>query len=280
MPLDQLARDGVESIHGAILTVPYASAGTSSSIFRDIIEPFSQKVNAFLKDRNRKSVPNCKPLWGKGNSTAPAPAPMPDLPIASAPAPAPSTLVAEPPTIPLLNGPVNGPMPAPISAPVNVTPGTLVNAEPGNPIVAAAANPPTATQQLPAKPAATVPIVAPGGVAVVNAPAGGPVKPAAGAAGVVPAVAPAAYVWAGAGGANATAAGTTAGRKLMQTKENVATHASRVADAPLSAAALAPLLAPGELHLLPSQYNAWPCLHARAERSLLVNRLACRGSES
>ena len=59
----------------------------------------------------------------------------------------------------------------------------------------------------------------------------------------VPAAAPAAYVWAG---ANSTI--PAAGRKLMQTKQNVATHASRVADAPLSAAVLAPLLAPGEQH--------------------------------
>ena len=58
-----------------------------------------------------------------------------------------------------------------------------------------------------------------------------------------PALAPAAYVWAG---ANATGAGATAGRKLMQTTESAASHAARVADAPLSAAVLAPLLAPGK----------------------------------
>ena len=75
----------------------------------------------------------------------------------------------------------------------------------------------------------------------------------------VPSIAPAAYIWAG---ANTTGAGATAGRKLMQTTQAAATHAARVADAPLSAAALAPFLAPGE-HLLllvmgsPALLSSW-----------------------
>lgn len=71
----------------------------------------------------------------------------------------------------------------------------------------------------------------------------------------MPAVAPAAYVWAG---ANTTGPGATAGRKLMQTKENVVAHASRVADAPLSVEVLAPLLAPGEQPRRPYSMRAAP----------------------
>ena len=78
----------------------------------------------------------------------------------------------------------------------------------------------------------------------------------------VPSIAPAAYIWAG---ANATGAGATAGRKLMQTTQAAATHAARVADAPLSAAALAPYLAPGDspAPLRPVQHESAACQGSR-----------------
>ena len=158
-----------------VLTV----AATDSGVFRDTIEPFSQKLAAWLKNSsNRKAVANCKPL--NGNAALAAPAPAPALALgAPAAAPTPSALAAA------NIGPSNPPAFAPLRAPVNPTPGTLVNAEPGNPIVASAGPPIAAPAKLPAKPAAAgkpgaagVPTaVAPNGVAVVNAPAGGPVIP-------------------------------------------------------------------------------------------------------
>ncbi|CAK0785325.1 hypothetical protein CVIRNUC_008532 [Coccomyxa viridis] len=216
-----------------------ATISTNSGVFRDIIEPYSQKVAAFLKDTNRKTVANCACIGT--NCTAAAPAPGPSDALAGALAPAPGLAQAV--------GPSNPPAFAPLRAPGNTTPGTLVSAEPGNPIVAATGGTPIAAPaRLPTKAGATVPIAQqqPAGIAVVNAPAGGPVKVAASTA---PAVAPAAYVWAGATADAPVAAAATAGRKLMQTKEKVASHASRIADSPISAAALAPLLAPASAPL-------------------------------
>ena len=164
-----------------------ACAGTSSTIFSDIIEPYSKKLAAWLHNSSRKPIANCKPLTGNGTMDMPsplAPAPAPDaftplLGGAPAPGALPGAIIAP------INAPAVAPIAAPvdvartpISAPVNLTPGTLVNAEPGNPIVASAGAPIAAPAKIAAQPAGLgVPVVAPGGVPVVNAPVGTPIIP-------------------------------------------------------------------------------------------------------
>ncbi|CAL5224249.1 g6902 [Coccomyxa viridis] len=243
-----------------------ATISTNSTIFTDIIEPYSKNLAAWLHNSNRKPIANCKPLTGNGTMDMPSalpPAPGPDafIPLlggAPAPGALPGAIVAPGAIIAPAGVPAVAPLAAPvdvartpISAPVNLTPGTLVNPEPGNPIVASAGAPIAAPAKIAAQPAGLgVPVVAPGGVPVVNAPAGTPIIPVQSAVvpGTItagtPAIAPAAYVWAGANATGPGATAATAGRKLMQSSQSAASHAARVADAPLSAAVLAPLLAP------------------------------------
>ena len=162
-----------------------AGTGTSSTIFTDIIEPYSKKLAAWLDNNSRKPIAKCTPLTGNGTmdvTSAPAPAPDAFTPLlggAPAPGALPGAIVA-PANVPAnapLAAPVDGAR-APISAPTNLTPGTLVTAEPGNPIVASARAPIDAPARIPGLPASlAVPVVAPGGVPVVNAPAGTPILP-------------------------------------------------------------------------------------------------------
>ena len=176
----------------AILKPSCTVAGTNSTIFADIIEPYSQKLMAWLRDSKRKPIAKCTVLPGNSTQDFPAPAPALsalDLLLGGAPAPAPMLAAGIVPTdVPAL-APLGVPgdvARAPISAPAKLTPGTLVNAEPGNPIVASVGPPIAAPAKIPAAQPGTpavpvvapgVPVVAPGGVAVVNAPAGGPVNP-------------------------------------------------------------------------------------------------------